>query len=47
MTYFQFLVDTGQEDGPESYISFLIEVCGYDAEYARQMAQIQYHKGES
>lgn len=42
MTYFEYLRMTGGEDGPESYVSYLTEVCGYDEEYAKRMADLQF-----
>lgn len=42
MTYFEYLRTTGGEDGPESYVSYLTEVCGYEEEYAKSMADLQF-----
>ncbi len=42
MTYFEYLRETEKEDGAESYVLYLTEVCGYDAEYARSRASIEF-----
>lgn len=42
MTYFECLRMTGEEDGSESYIGYLTEVCGHDEEYAKSMTNLQF-----
>lgn len=42
MTYFEYLQMTGEEDEPESYVSYLTQVCGYDEKYAKSMANLQF-----
>lgn len=42
MTYFEYLLETGKEDEAESYVLYLTEVCGYDEEYAKSRASIEF-----
>ena len=35
MAYFEYLRRTGLEYGPESYVMYLTEVCGYTEMYAK------------
>lgn len=42
MTYFEYLRTTGKEGGAESYVNYLVVVCGYDKEYAKSMAELQF-----
>lgn len=42
MAYFEYLRRTGLEYGPESYVMYLTEVCGYTEMYAKSMACLQF-----
>lgn len=42
MAYFEYLRRTGLEYGPESYVMYLTEVCGYTKMYAKSMARLQF-----
>ena len=47
MTYFEYLMNTKEEDGPEVYTKYLVEVCGYSEGYAKGMADLQYQNPEN
>ncbi len=47
MTYFEYLMKTREEDGPEVYTKYLVEVCGYSEGYAKGMADLQYQNPEN